>query len=117
MLNTDILGCGHLPTSTEGCGTGYARTSEGRTLCYSCADDAQRADIQTADRFTAYVSTDGRTLTTWSGGTLGRVQQISAPAYTPTGGEYRYVYARAAGVDWWGRGGGPGMYVNLRRCA
>jgi len=110
-----MLDCGHNATETDSIGTGFARI-DNKKVCYPCATLIQRADLVTADEFTAYVSCDGTTITTWNGDKLGGVQQISNPIYTPTGGAYHIIYAKMNGVEWWGRGGGEGMYVNLKRC-
>lgn len=112
-----ILDCGHAPRlDSEGIGVGYARL-EGRTLCYSCADDWARADMRDHNSVFAYVSQDGKTVTTWTGGELARVTwHRSEVRYTPTGGRYERHYYNARGDGGWhGIGAGPGMYVRLRR--
>lgn len=92
------------PPPPSGTGTaGYAISQDGRTLCYPCADAQQRLDMQTADRWTAYVRTKPRpdystiscnpwntryiptALTTWTGGILATIRcsdwTESAPFY------------------------------------
>lgn len=132
-MSTDALqaaDCGHEITRT-GIRTGYARIAaprpvNGRTLpadatvCYPCADSLQAEDMATSDRIDAYVSGDGRNVTTWSGGVLARIVTATEPrvTYTPTGGRVETVYVIARDADgrtWHGRGPGRGMYVRLRR--
>lgn len=99
----------------EGCAVGYAVTNDGRKLCYQCCDNSQRLEFSAAERFSAYVSSDGKSLTTWTGGKLARVVGISRHR-GGFGGEYFSIQAVAPnGARWYGRGGGPGMFANLRR--
>jgi hypothetical protein len=124
-LRTDalrvMLDCGHWsepslvmdPNGGIGGAAGYATTADGRRICYADADAAQRDELRTAARFTAYLSGDGKTVTTWSGGTLGRVtaQWESKRA--------RKTYVRVTDVHggtWSGQGPAEsGTYVSLRR--
>lgn len=129
----ETLDCGHhIPANPPGHvgGTGYAiltspRTVNGRTVpangrvCYPCADALQREDIRLGDTATLYLSQDGTRVTSWSGGTMGRVISGSvSKRYTPTGGRYERHYVRVRMFDgsaWHGNGPGDGMYVRLRR--
>ena len=53
----NILDCGHTSTPTGyGIGTGVACNADGRTMCYSCADDSIRADIANGEVVTLYDS-------------------------------------------------------------
>lgn len=118
--STGLLDCGHVPTRTaSGVGTGYARTADtDSTMCYSCADEAQRAELldTTTTRFVAYV--DGRTwkdgwwgggyVTTWTGGKLGRIIGVKPGArrYSSLGMPMRWVSYRVQtpdGREWIGR--------------
>lgn len=99
-------------------GTGYATMRDGRKLCYPCADDVERAEMDTAETFTAYLSSDGKSITTWTGGHLAHVQSLStSKRYTPTGGQWHahYVTAIRNGVTWHGVNAGTGMVITLRR--
>lgn len=131
MPDTKIADCGH-EYASEGIGTGYARlrsetdTPDGKTLpkdatvCYPCADAMQIAEL--ADGRTsvyAYLSTDGKKVTTWTGGTLMSVKWLSDAdiRYTPTGGRHERFYLDAKDVHgkvWHGIGPGRGMYVRMR---
>ncbi len=106
-----VCDCGHEPTP-DGLGSGYARTADGRTMCYLCADELQRLEMATVDRFTAYVSSDGRTLTTWSGGVLGR---CTLAGRHPWSSERQYLRATDVHGNRWHGTGAPGMYACLRR--
>lgn len=101
------------PVQTNG-GTGYAVCDEGKHLvCYACADKRETADMLTSDRFTAYVSPDGRSITTWTGGKLGTV---SFGGRHPWSRERHYITARDVHGQHWHGTGAQGMYCNLRKC-
>lgn len=115
-----VCDCGHVPAPVPpgGGATGYARTHDGRTLCYPCADAAQRAEIAAAEpgaRHGGYLASDGRTVTTWTGGRLAYVwrEWVTAEGF---GGRTVRVWACDAAGGWWsGRGPGRGMYLRLYR--
>ena len=118
MDTLTLLDCGHAPTVTDGIGTGYARDAEGKRYCYECADNNQREAMARETDIYAYVSGDGKRITTWTGGHLANVTGSRMETrYTPTGGYYRryYYWARENGRDWYGIGEGPGMHVRIRR--
>ncbi|WIV57897.1 hypothetical protein [Amycolatopsis nalaikhensis] len=122
----DVLDCGHPATpDTSGTGaTGYAiDPATDATRCYPCSDEREREAMTRANTFVAYVSTDGRTLTTWPGGHLATIDPADAHQhgqriYTPSGGRWtRYVW-HATDVDggrWGGVNGGPGLVIRMRR--
>ena len=61
--------CGHEYTSPETSGpSGYAHLTRDdgtdATICYKCAETNERIDFLKASRYTAYLSSDGRALTT-----------------------------------------------------
>lgn len=126
----DTLDCGHAPQPTHYApGTvvtvgservdvsgrvmfpGYAVTPDGRKVCPDCADDMQRDDMRTARRFVAYLSPDGRAVTSWTGGKLGTVTRCT--------GNTRQTFVRVTdvhGARWAGIGPAEsGTCVSLRR--
>lgn len=118
-----VLSCGHVLTDAmrDGTGTGYAtdRTT-GESLCYLCADDRQRASFlvagMTGEPFGAYVSSSGD-LTTWTGGVLARgvsrAHGVSRSGFH--GSEVHDWRFRIGDAEWYGRNGGPGMAITVRR--
>jgi hypothetical protein len=113
------LSCGHEPTPQPpgGIGTGYAITAEGAHICYSCADERSLADVAAAspgDRapVALYLASDGRTITTWSGG---KVMTLASKGNRHNFSRERfYLTARdAQGRTWYGTGA-EGMYCTLR---
>ncbi len=108
-----ILSCGHNPSPHEHFTTGAATLPDGREICYECADKRERADLLTHDKFTAYVSSDGLRLTTWTGGILGRVD---FGAHHPWSRERHYLRAYDCHGQAWHGTGAEGMYCNLRKC-
>lgn len=108
--------CGEVKPIQRSGGTGYASfpDPDGEHLvCYACADKRQAADLITENRFTGYVSCDGRSLTTWSGGTLGR---IFLGSLHPWSRERRYLSATDIHGQRWHGTGAPGMWCDLRKC-
>jgi hypothetical protein len=108
-----LLDCGHAPTPDAGIGTGYATTPDGRRICYGCADSREAERMARGETIVAYLSTDARTVTTWTGGVLARVTSAHTSARA------RKTYVRAVDVDarsWHGSGPAEsGTYVTLRR--
>lgn len=119
-----VLSCGHLPTRDDSTAsrisTGYATTRDGRTLCYPCADESERAAFlvagMTGQPFTAYVSSSGD-LTTWTGGVLAHgvpyAHGVSRSGWH--GSEVHSWRFRIGDATWYGRNGGPGMVITVRR--
>ena len=116
-----VCDCGHPPTpqpAGSGC-TGYAMHSgTGRTSCYPCADAWEREQFracETGALWFGYVSSDGRTVTTWTGATLARIVR-TWETREGFGGKTLRIWARDEWGRWWG-GRGPtdsGTYVRLR---
>ena len=103
----------------DGCGavctTGYGTTADGRRLCFDCCNAAEAAEFAAAETYCAYMSEDVKRVTTWPGGTLARVT-YSRKHRGGFGGEYFTADAVAPdGSRWYGRGGGPGCWLRLRR--
>lgn len=104
------LACGHEPSphSNISVSTGTAHLPDGREVCWECADAWQRDQMRASDRLDAYLTGDGATIATWSGGKLAHVtSKVTA----------RRVYLRAiddTGKRWHGTSPGPGMYARMR---
>ena len=49
------LDCGHYPTETEGCGTGYGRDNDGKEHCYECCAVNDLKAMIEAGRATLYL--------------------------------------------------------------
>lgn len=112
---TELLDCGHMPTIPGHCGTGVALRADGRTCCYVCADMYQAAAIASAepgDRTTAYVSSDGRSITSWSGGRL--MGRVTFGKVHPWSQEVRYLTAVDGLGRTWSGTGSAGMLCSLR---
>lgn len=116
-----IADCGHTYQSPDGGfgAAGYATRPDGKTCCYLCADDEQRALLLTDKRVFAYLSADGKTVITWTGGKLATVTRLKSATLSGFGSTYRRYYIRAVDVhgahQWTGTSPGPGMYCRLRR--
>lgn len=113
--------CGAVkPVGTSGV-TGYARTADGNAIiCYECADRMQVAELKDRSKpFCAYVSSDGRAITTWSGGKLmtvirSRPCQLTRRSNWHSRDSYMSIRARDVhGGEWCGRGS-AGIAIKLR---
>lgn len=102
--------CGHLVTPVPGSvGTGKATDPvTGYTRCYSCIEAHERESIKIADVYSAYVSSDGKRITTWTGATLAVVTSYSSGSKRYSNdGYYRMRSIRARtpdGAEWYGSG-------------
>lgn len=113
-----MLDCGHEIGKHEPFTSGYATTRDGaRKICYVCADAQQREQLKDRSKpVYAYVSSDGKRITTWTGGELMRIEKAS---------EWRMNFGFQClglcvsatdchGKRWHGRGAGVGMCITLR---
>lgn len=116
------LDCGHTLTERPDnftTGYGYILQPDGSktSACYPCMDDRQRAEMADPEKkkIVAYVSSDGKTITTWPGGFLAHVTW-----HTTSRGGWRgsiiHIYRvrdPRTGREWYGRNAGPGTCITL----
>jgi hypothetical protein len=118
--------CGDkLPDKPTTGATGYALRVIGTyevRICYSCADDHHRAELETETDTIGYVSSDGKQITTWTGGELMKVvSEHSTPFgkgrwYGPLSARLWYYRAvDANGNRWYGKGSGRGMNIRMHK--
>jgi hypothetical protein len=115
--------CGHdYQTPEVSGGSGYALRRDPETgrefrICYACAETIERVEFLGSDRFSAYLSGDGRTLTTWTGGTLAHVTSAhNGRRYWTTGTQM--IHGRAidtSDAEWSFSAIGRGALARLRR--
>lgn len=112
----DLLDCGHPPSEHSSFTTGYGTDrATGKTLCYECCHLGDLATIHASkpgDRFTGYISGDGKTWINWPGSQLGHV--ISRGEPHPWSGERYYYRVRDQHRRVWSGTGAPGMWATLR---
>lgn len=115
------LDCGHVPTApTSFHSNGLPLTTgaahfQGRSVCYSCAADADRATVEAGETITAYVAGDGKTITTWAGEPLMKVTHNGTARTGFYGATIHYVRATAPnGREFYGKNGGNGQAINLK---
>jgi hypothetical protein len=119
-----IATCAHckspLPQFPKGhCGgTGYATLRDtNEKICYPCADSLERETIANAkpgDKTTLYLSSDGKTITTWTGGKI--MRHVHLGALHPWSRERRYLSAIDSKGRKWSGIGAEGMYTHLKLC-
>ena len=111
---TTTLDCGHVPTPTEHT-PGYGYRGE-RRECFACLDTHLRAQLtDQREPVIAYVSNDGRSITSWSGGVVARVTGHTASRSGFHRSELHRYWAEAGDARWYGSNAGPGMLIQLRR--
>jgi len=113
-----ILVCGHKPSEHGPHTTGTAHTQDGREICWTCADAEQVASLKDRKPTGGYLSSDGTTITTWTGGELARVTwsrscKLTRQSWTH-GKDYRTINARDVHGNYWTGRGSPGICINLR---
>lgn len=95
--------------------TGVTIPAEGRA-CFACADELEREDLKQANTFFAYLSGDGKRITTWTGGKLADVTGSVEHKVGFHGSTRIYFDAvDVHGVKWYGTTPGTGMYARMRR--
>jgi hypothetical protein len=118
-MTAPLLDCGHAPTPSPHT-SGSARSMSGRTMCYSCADSEQAAIVadKSVTAFDAYLSVSGDNITTWTGGVLARVTSHTMARTGWYGSKISYIRAvDCDGARWYGKNGGTGMFITMRRAA
>ena len=116
MSKTNCALCGKaFPIHPPGyCGgAGYAKTADGKLICYACADAQQIDDMRDrSSGFCAYLSSDCKTVTTWTGGKLGDVVS------SQDGGQWASIKSVRVkdvhGAMWRAPRGQAGMIIHLQ---
>jgi hypothetical protein len=123
METTTLLECGH-PATPHGLDPrtgrhlfpGYGVDREtGSRMCYGCADSLNAHTVASATpgtRWVGYLSNDGRTVQTWSGGVI--MARVWLGGFVGTSRERRYVSAVDVDGREWAGTGAPGMYAPMR---
>ena len=128
-MTPETLDCGHPPSPHDESTTGYASNSQGKRYCYECAAEMDRDAIRAGKPITAYLSkapSDSMynfEVSTWPGVQLGYAWITSEyPVRNSAwGNEILCIRARlqvGEGLwrEYYGRGFGDGMVINLRPC-
>lgn len=105
--------CGHVAVATPHT-PGYG-IFDGRKLCYSCCDSEELRKMSESRKYFAYLSGDGKRITSWPGGTLAVVTRLWTVTNNMAGKLYRIRATMGDGSRWHGTSPGPGMYCRLTR--
>lgn len=117
------LDCGHKPTdpgeSLHSNGrafiTGYATNADtGKKVCYKCAAEQHRKQMRVNGKTMAYLSGDGKKITTWDGTVLSGRVTITNETKGNFGDERVYFRFTFNGEVWSGMGR-YGMYCKAKR--
>ncbi len=109
------LACGHKPSphGDHTTGTGYG--ADGVEVCWDCCNVRELTAFLAADKYCAYLSGDGKSITTWPGGLLARVTWSHKVRHGFCGQLTRFDAVASDGSKWYGTSPGNGMYCRLRR--
>ena len=110
-----VLDCGHTPSPHGEHTTGTARTRDNREVCWDCAIREEQEAFRTADKYVAYLSSDLRKVTTWTGGLLADVVGWRRVQHGFCGELYHFKAVAPDGSWWLGTSQGGGMCARLRR--
>lgn len=101
----------------KGLGTGYAAMPNGDKVCHPCADEIQREELKTAQKYSVYVGKG--IVTTWTGGKLGDIVNSWSVGHNWGGTGIAYTIKDIHGQHWYGRHvgnmAGQGMLLNIHR--
>jgi len=117
-MTAELLDCGHEVSPHTEHTTGYGVDKDGRKLCYDCCARGDREYMAREGKITAYLSDDGKRITTWSGNPLMTVsrESIGSAGGFARSAKITRVWAVDEQGNWWhGRGPGRGMYIRMRR--
>ncbi len=109
------LSCGHNPSPHDEYTTGTAHTRDGREICCTCADSEQREDLKAEKHYDAYLSGDGKRLTTWTGGNLAKITDLWEVGNNMAGTLLRFRAVDTHGNRWYGTSPGRGMYARMHK--
>lgn len=116
-MNTELLDCGHAESPHSDFTRGYGTDAHGKRHCYECCATQDRDYMNAHGEISAYLSSDGKHITTWPGSVLMRVTrewETSAGGFARNTRITR-VWAIVDGEYWHGRGPGRGMYIRMTR--
>lgn len=123
-----ILDCGHKPTQSGGCGTGYGRDNDNKTWCYECCGWLDRADMIETGKQLLYFTGPGVAplvhdnrpyqITNWPGTLLITPTRVRRSKGWGFGHSYEVFHVWFTGPDgkpWIGRNAGNSQLLHCRR--
>jgi hypothetical protein len=97
------------------------RTGPAATVCWTCDEERQVAELLTAAEITAYLDDGGRKVTTWTGAKLADVTWLTrTERYTPNhgfAGSTAFLAVDVHGHRWHGTGPARGLCVRMQRAS
>ena len=113
------LECGHVASPRGVPFVLGARSGPAATVCWTCDEERQVAELLTAQEVTAYFDRGGRTITTWTGAKLADVTWLTrTERYTQSGGfagSTAFLAVDVHGQRWHGTSPGRGLCVRMQR--
>jgi len=111
---SEVCDCGHAPAAPPACGmgpVGYGTTDDGKTVCYACCAERDRATMAregNSRKLPLYLTRDnaGRwSVANWPGSLRFEAREVRTCKVNGYGRMQRRTYARFTGPDgmeWWG---------------
>ena len=102
MEATQILDCGHEPSAHLPITTGYGTDASGRTSCYACCADMDRAQMIRDGRTTLYLRKSERSgeVTNWPGSLRFRTGPVVKGRHNLAGTRYDTWFTGPDGREW-----------------
>jgi len=108
-----VLDCGHTPSPRGHMTAGYGTGTDGRTVCYACCADADRAGMLATGRATLYLSGDasGGQVSNWPGSLTFAVNGFRSMRHNIAGRQYIAYFTGPDGARWSARQYGDNTQV------
>jgi len=110
-----VLHCGHPVSEHSPITTGYGVDKDGNKFCYACCFKEDLKSMRRLGRCMAYLSEDGKKITTWPGEIISDKVLILSKGRDSFGGERTYIRFMFDNQVWSGWGMGHGMYLRAKR--
>lgn len=106
--------CGHVESYHSHMTRGYGIDQNGKTSCYKCCLNVDIKELKETGKVTAYISSDGKHITTWPGMILANITGKHTVNFGYCRDQISFDAIMPDGTRVYGRGPGAGMYCRVR---
>ena len=115
LAGREMCDCWHLESTHSAFTRGFGTDSEtGKTYCYDCCLAREIAYLKQHEKLTAYISGDGKFITTWSGEHIARITGHHIVDFGFCRNQWSFDAIMSDGTKLSGRGPGEGMFCRLK---
>ena len=120
----ESLSCGHMPSEHSNFTTGTVhlhrpkrKSKQNVEICWNCSDRAQKYSMKKYNQICLYLSDDGKSIDTWSGGKM----SVSCQSWTVRHNMWTCPELTCVnmtdhfGNRWYGKNGGKGMFIKFHK--